>query len=150
MESNNQRVVFMAKFQSVLLTNIQINRLLIGPACLLAYTANLVHRLSTTKNGATYPPKRHWAEVFLPAWTNPSPPSCFLLQVVHKRQFLLCGQIVKLKPISSLVTWMSMVLLNLVSEYSLVSYFYSLTVSVTSKKLPNVYISCPKIISLEK
>ena len=30
--------------------------MLVGPACLPAFTANLVHQLSTTKIGATYPP----------------------------------------------------------------------------------------------
>ena len=55
-----------------------------------AYTANLLHRLSTTKNGASYPPintrqtgqkKLYWPGQILP------PPSCFCCEWVTSATF---------------------------------------------------------------
>ena len=76
-----------------------------------AYTANLLHRLSTAKNGATYPPiSNRGTEQKNCTGRDKSSPSLlfFVMSWSLAPLFIICGQMVKLKPFSCLVNQMSM------------------------------------------
>ena len=92
--------------------DIQINRLLVGPACLP--TLPIYFTICPPQKWCCLPThklKRHWAKKMDQARTNPPP--CFLFFVVGGSLlpfFTICGQMVKLRLISSLLTQMSMTL----------------------------------------
>ena len=66
------------------------------------YTANLLHQLSTTKNGATYPPintrQTGQKKLYQPGQILPLLPVFFVVSGYVGPLFILHGQTVKLKP----------------------------------------------------